>query len=114
MLPTRMPRSKSIHSGRNASPVGSSAARASVFVNGSQSLLDGDRRKDVLQDHPAGLAAEDGFAGAFGVQHEAEDVNFLVADTSNVVQPLGLSSIVAFLRDFFAFCKRASGSECYC
>src|SRR5262245_53778943 len=105
MLPTRMPRSKSIHSGRNASPVGSSAARPSVFVNGSQSLLDGDRRKDALEDHPAVCAAEDGFAGAFRVRHEAEDVAFLVADTGNVAHgAVGVVENIFFVRIFFLLC----------
>ena len=89
--------------------MGSSAARPSVFVNGSQSLLDGDRRKDALENHPAVCAAEDGFAGAFGVRHEAEDVAFLVADTCNVAHgAVGVVEDIFFVRSSLRFAKLLS------
>src|SRR2546426_738241 len=93
-LPTRMPCSKSIHSRRNASPVGSSPVRFSAFASGSQSLVDGGRCKNALEDLATVFAAEDGFAGAFGVRHEAEDVACLVANAGDVVDgPVGVLAV---------------------
>src|ERR1041384_2830478 len=84
-LPTRIPCSKSIHSRRNASPVGNSLARAAGFASGSQSLVDRGRCKDALEYSPAVFTAEDGLARAFRMRHKAEDVACLVANAGNVV-----------------------------
>src|ERR1017187_5793726 len=108
MLPTRIPRTKSIHSVRNASPVGNSAARSPLFASGSQSLVvmlrficvrrfparpednlrrRGDRHVEhALKNHPAILAAEQFFTGALGVRHETEYVAGFVADAGDVVE----------------------------
>src|ERR1035438_706169 len=94
MLPTRIPRSKSIHSPRKASPVGSSPARSPPFASGSQSLADADRfmafRFRVLENRIENqfsvFAAEQEFAGAFGVRHQAEDVAAFVANAGDVVE----------------------------
>ena len=41
--------------------------------------------QEGLEDEAAVGAAEDGFAGAFGVGHQTEDVTAFVADAGNVV-----------------------------
>src|SRR5580693_2303107 len=94
ILPTRSPRSKSIHSLRNASPVGNSAAGPLPFASGSQSLADADRfmasRLGVLEnrieDQLAVFAAEQEFAGAFGMRHQPEDIATFVADARDVIE----------------------------
>src|SRR5579862_302584 len=94
MLPTRIPRSKSIHSLRNASPVGNSAPPSPRFASGSQSLADVDRfmalrlcvAEDALENQPAVFAAQQFLAGAFGMRHQAEHVASLVADARDVIE----------------------------
>src|ERR1039458_3970117 len=92
MLPTRIPRWKSIHSLRNASPVGNSATRPLPFASGSQSLADTDRfmassfrvLKNRIKNQFSIFAAEQEFAGAFGMRHQAEDVAAFVADAGDI------------------------------
>src|ERR1039457_6371779 len=93
MLPTRIPRSKSIHSLRNASPVGNSAPPSPRFASGSQSLADARRFMLCrlcgldyrLEDHPSVIAAEQLLAGAFGMWHQTEDIPLIVANPGDVV-----------------------------
>src|ERR1035438_6049157 len=94
ILPTRIPRWKSIHSLRNASPVGNSATRPPAFASGSQSLADTDRfmassfrvLKNRIENQVSVFAAEQEFAGAFRVRHQAKDVAVFVADAGDIIE----------------------------